>query len=117
MGTEGAVTSLPAGRSREPVPVRTILATIGLVLATVLTLYLVVRTARVLTWMVIAAFFAVALYPLEAWVQRRLLRGRRAALATFLVFLVVVLALSGIITALSSRWSGRRRGSPGSYPT
>jgi hypothetical protein len=42
MGTEGAVTSLPAGR--EPVPVRTILATIGLVLATVLTLYLVVRT-------------------------------------------------------------------------
>ena len=99
MGTEGAVTSLPAGRSREPVPVRTILATIGLVLATVLTLYLVVRTARVLTWMVIAAFFAVALYPLEAWVQRRLLRGRRAALATFLVFLVVVLALAGIITA------------------
>jgi predicted PurR-regulated permease PerM len=81
------------------VPVRTILATIGLVLATVLTLYLVVRTARVLTWMVIAAFFAVALYPLEAWVQRRLLRGRRAALATFLVFLVVVLALAGIITA------------------
>jgi predicted PurR-regulated permease PerM len=81
------------------VPVRTILATIGLVLATVLTLYLVVRTARVLTWMVIAAFFAVALYPLEAWVQRRLLRGRRAALATILVFLVVVLALAGIITA------------------
>jgi predicted PurR-regulated permease PerM len=81
------------------VPVRTILATIGLVLATVLTLYLVVRTARVLTWMVIAAFFAVALYPLEAWVQRRLLRGRRPALATFLVFLVVVLALAGIITA------------------
>jgi predicted PurR-regulated permease PerM len=51
--------------------------------------------------MVIAAFFAVALYPLAAWVQRRMLGGRRPALATFLVFLVVVLALVGIIAAFA----------------
>jgi predicted PurR-regulated permease PerM len=99
MGTEGGVTFLPAGRSRAPVPVRTILATIGLVLVTALALYLVVETRRVLTWMVVAAFFAVALHPPAAWVQRRMLGGRRPALATFLVFLVVTLALIGIVTA------------------
>jgi predicted PurR-regulated permease PerM len=79
--------------------VRTILATIGLVLATVVLLYIVVETRRVLTWMVVAAFFAVALYPLVGWAQRRLFGGRRRALATFLVFLVVFLVLAGIITA------------------
>jgi predicted PurR-regulated permease PerM len=81
------------------VPVRTILATIGLILATVLVLYIVVETRRVLTWMVVGAFFAVALYPLVGWVQLRLFGGRRRALATFLVFLVVFLALGAIIAA------------------
>jgi predicted PurR-regulated permease PerM len=101
VGTEGAVTSLPAGRGRPPVPVRTILATIGLVLAAALALYLVVETRRVLTWMVVAAFFAVALYPLAAWVQRRMLGDRWRALATFLVFLVVFLGLGGLLTAFA----------------
>ncbi len=54
------------GQSRAPVPVRTILAPIGLVLAAAPALYLVVQTRRVLTWMVIATLFAVALYPLTA---------------------------------------------------
>ena len=35
------------GQSRPPIPVRTILATIGLVLAAALALYLVVETRRV----------------------------------------------------------------------
>jgi predicted PurR-regulated permease PerM len=83
------------------VPVRTILATIGLVLAAALALYLVVETRRVLTWMVIAAFFAVALYPLAAWVQRRVLGDRWRALATFLVFLVVLVGLGGLVTAFA----------------
>jgi predicted PurR-regulated permease PerM len=83
------------------VPVRTILATIGLVLAASLALYLVVETRRVLTWMVIATFFAVALYPLAAWVQRRVLGDRWRALATFLVFLVVFLGLGGLVTAFA----------------
>jgi predicted PurR-regulated permease PerM len=81
------------------VPVRTILAAIGLVLAAALALYLVVETRRVLTWMLVAAFFAVALHPPAAWVQRRMLGGRRPALATFVVFLVVLLALAGLVTA------------------
>lgn len=100
MGT-GSVTSPPPGESRAPVPVRTILATIGLVLATALTLYLVLETRRVLTWMVVAVFFAVALYPVAAWVQRRMLGGRRRALATFLVFLVVFLGVGGLVTVFA----------------
>jgi len=88
-------------RARRPVPVRTILTVIGLVLATALLLYLVIQTRRVLTWLVVAAFFAVALAPLVGWVQRRLLGGQRRALATFLVFLVVFLVLAGLITAFA----------------
>ncbi len=80
-------------------PVRIILATIGLVLATALMLYIVVETRRVLTWSVVGAFFAIALYPVVGWVQRRLLGGRRRALATFLVFLVVFVLLAALITA------------------
>jgi predicted PurR-regulated permease PerM len=94
------VTSLPAGRNGAPVPVRTILATIGLVLATALALYLV-ETRRVLMWMVIAAIFAVALHPPAAWVQRRMLGRRWPALATFLVFLLVLFGLAGLVTAFA----------------
>jgi predicted PurR-regulated permease PerM len=83
------------------VPVRTILSTIGLVLAAALALYLVVETRRVLTWMVIATFFAVALYPLAAWVQLRVLGDRWRALATFLVFLVMFLGLGGLVTGFA----------------
>jgi predicted PurR-regulated permease PerM len=81
------------------VPVRTILAVIGLGLATALLIYLVIQTRQVLTWIVVGAFFAVALSPLVGWMQRRLLGGRRRALATFLVFLVVFLVVAGLITA------------------
>jgi predicted PurR-regulated permease PerM len=83
------------------VPVRTILATIGLVLAAALTLYLLVQTRRVVTWMVVAALLAIAATPLTDRVQQRLLGGRRRALATFLVFLVVLLAVGGLITAFA----------------
>jgi predicted PurR-regulated permease PerM len=79
--------------------VRTILATIGLVLATVVLLYIVVQTRQVLTWIVVGAFFATALYPLVGSVQRRLFRGRRRALATFLVFLVVLVLLGALVSA------------------
>jgi predicted PurR-regulated permease PerM len=95
------VTSYSAGPVQRPVPVRTILATIGLVLATALALYIVVETRRVLTWIVVGAFFAVALYPVVGWVERRMLGGRRRALATFLVFLVVFLLLAALITAFA----------------
>jgi predicted PurR-regulated permease PerM len=101
-GHKAAVTSsLVVRRDPRPVPVRTILATIGLVLATALLIYIVLQIRQVLTWIVVGAFFAVALYPLVGWVQRRLLGGRRRALATFLVFLVVFILLSALIAAFA----------------
>jgi predicted PurR-regulated permease PerM len=77
--------------------VRTILATIGLVLATVALLWMVIEVRRVLTWIVVAAFFAVALTPLVDRVQRRAVHRR--SLATLLVFLVVLVALAGLVAA------------------
>lgn len=82
-------------------PVRTILVTIGLLLATALLVYIVITVRQVLTWMVVALFFAVALSPAVDWVQRRLLRGRRRALATLIVFLLVFLALAALLTAFA----------------
>ena len=87
-------------RVRATVPVRTILATIGLILATVVAVLFVRRVEQVLVWMVIAVFFTVALYPAVDVVQRRVTRGRRS-LATLVVFLVVVLVLGGLLTAFA----------------
>jgi predicted PurR-regulated permease PerM len=81
--------------------VRTILATIGLVLGTALLIYMVLQIRQVLTWIVVGAFFAVALYPLVGWVQKRLLGGKRRALATFLVFLLVFVVLAALIAAFA----------------
>ncbi|MFF5124531.1 AI-2E family transporter [Dactylosporangium aurantiacum] len=69
---------------------------IGLVLLTGLGLLLVYVTRRVLVWMVIAAFFATALYPAVNWVERRAAWHRRW-LATLLVFLAFLAVLAGII--------------------
>jgi predicted PurR-regulated permease PerM len=87
----------PAGTARRPVPVRTILATIGLVLATVLLLLLIREIQRVLIWIIIAGFFAVAVYPVVNWIERRLPWCRRS-LATLVVYLLLVLLIAGVIT-------------------
>ncbi|MHC3473152.1 AI-2E family transporter [Streptomyces sp. 7R007] len=81
---------------RRPVPVRTILAAIGLVLAAYVALQVVVQTRRVLVWMVIALFFAVALYPAVDALERRVTRCRRSV-ATLLVFLVAVVVVGGLV--------------------
>jgi predicted PurR-regulated permease PerM len=86
-------------RSRT-VPVRTILATIGLVLVTALALLLLYEVQQVLVWLVVALFFTIALYPVTAWVERKITRGRRT-LATVLVFLVLLLVLAGLVTAFA----------------
>ncbi|MFF4875353.1 AI-2E family transporter [Micromonospora sp. NPDC000668] len=73
---------------------RQALIVIGLVLATVVGLALVWETRRVLIWVVVAAFFAVALNPLVDRVQRRFVRRRAAA--TLLVFLAAFVALGAL---------------------
>jgi predicted PurR-regulated permease PerM len=82
------------------VPVRTILATIGLVLVTAVALLLLYEVQRVLVWIVVALFFTVALYPVTGWVERRVTRGHRTV-ATILVFFVLVLLLAGLLTAFA----------------
>src|SRR3954464_11164797 len=88
------------GEPRRPVPVRTILATIGLVLATAVALLLVYEIRRTLVWIVVAVFTAIALYPLTNWVERRLTRFHRTV-ATLLVFIVVLVVIAGLVTLLA----------------
>ncbi|GAA4455637.1 AI-2E family transporter [Phytohabitans houttuyneae] len=78
---------------------RRTLIVIGLVLATALLVILVMRTARVLVWIAVAGFFAVALNPAVDWTQRRL-AWRRRWLATLLVFLAIVLLIGGLVALL-----------------
>ena len=92
--------SLPA-RQQPPVPTRTILATIGLLLVTALLLYVLVHIRQVLTWMIVGAFFAIALAPVVGWVQTRIFRGRRRSMATLVVFLVVFVLLAALVTAFA----------------
>ena len=83
-------------RPPERVPVKTIITTIALVALTYLAWQLVVLAQRVLVWALIASFFAVALYPLVGWVERRV--GGRRWLATLLVFLLAALGVSALLS-------------------
>ena len=62
------------------------LVVIGLVLATMLLLMLAYATRQVLTWIVIAIFFAVALHPAVSWLERKVKWCKRW-LATLIMFL------------------------------
>ena len=79
----------------HPVPYRTIWATIGMVVLAGLALLLIYDVRRVLIWIVVALFFAVALYPVAGFLQRRYPRAPRSV-ATLLVFLAVFLVLAGL---------------------
>jgi predicted PurR-regulated permease PerM len=81
--------------ARQPVPYRTILASIGLVLATVVLIEAVLALQRILTWLVVAAFFAVILNPAVAFLVRR--AHIRRTISAFLVFLVGLGLLAGMI--------------------
>ncbi|WP_375423909.1 AI-2E family transporter [uncultured Friedmanniella sp.] len=88
------------GPARTRVPVRTIIATIGLVLVTAIALLLLYQVREVLVWIVIAIFFTTALYPVTGWVERRVTGGRRT-LATLLVFLVVVVVIAALLAVFA----------------
>ena len=87
---------LAPGQSR--VPIRTIAAAIGMVLATVLALLLVYEVRRILVWIVIALFFTIALYPMVGWLERRA-RWVPRSLATLAIFLLVLVVIAGLLTA------------------
>lgn len=75
-------------------PIGTITATIGLVLGTLVLLWFLRETSRILIWMLIAAFFAVVLTPPVEWLVRRL-RMRRG-LAVTVVFVLGLGLLGGL---------------------
>ena len=81
----------------RPVPVRTIMAVIGLVLLTVVGVWLFVRLARIEAILVVAAFFAVVLNPVVELTQRRL--HVRRGLAVAIVFITIIALLAGLLYA------------------
>jgi predicted PurR-regulated permease PerM len=89
----GAVLDLPALEAETHVPVRTILATIGIVLATVAGLELLLALHRVILLLVISGFLAVVLSPAVSGLVRL---GIRRGLATGIVFLVGLAAFGAI---------------------
>ncbi|MBV8693460.1 MAG: AI-2E family transporter [Actinobacteria bacterium] len=87
----------PARAPHDHVPVRTILATVGIVLGTVVGLWLLWSVKRILGWMVIAAFFAIVLGPAVDFLEQR--AKLRRSLATLLVFLTGLALLAAMLYA------------------
>lgn len=82
---------------RKPVPVRTILVTIALVLATFLSLYLIAKLAHIEALLIVAAFFAVVFTPPVNFVRRHLHVSR--GVATTVVFLLGVAVIGAMLYA------------------
>src|SRR5947209_14162620 len=81
----------------RPVPVKTILVTIGLVVATGMALYLVVLLAHIWTLLLVALFFAILLPPPVDFVRRHLHIGK--GLATTVVILLGLGLVAGMLYA------------------
>jgi predicted PurR-regulated permease PerM len=92
----------PVEQARCPhdhgVPVRTILVTIGLVLATLVVIYLVRLLAHIEALLAISAFFAVVITPAVDVLRRRLHVKR--GLATTIVFLLGITLVGGMLYLL-----------------
>jgi predicted PurR-regulated permease PerM len=84
------------GRTWADVPWRTILASVGVVLATFLLVRVVLLAVDVITWVVIAGFFAIVLAPATRAVQERV--GGRRNLATGIVVFSTLAAVLGTLT-------------------
>ena len=79
----------PAEHSWANVPWRTIVATIGTVIASALGLVIVYRASRVLVWVLVAGFFALVLARPVGWLQQRF-RVRRGVAVSVVVLLAAV---------------------------
>lgn len=84
----------PPSRRSEEVPVKTILATIGLVIATYLSWRLVVQLTAIIQLIVVAVFFALVLNPAVDLCEQRLKMSRGlSATCVFLVGLALFCAM------------------------
>lgn len=78
------------------VPWRTIIATVGVVVATYASLYLLLAAMRIVVWIAIAGFMAIVLAPLVGRLNHRF--GGRRTLATATVVVATLVVLVGLIT-------------------
>jgi predicted PurR-regulated permease PerM len=81
--------------SWSEVPWRTILATVGVVVATYAIIVALLTISRIVMWVAVAGFMAVVLAPLVNRVERRL--GGRRAVATGIVVLGTLVTVAGIV--------------------
>ncbi|MGH9225553.1 MAG: AI-2E family transporter [Acidimicrobiales bacterium] len=81
----------------RPVPVKTILVAIGLVVVALISLYLIVLLARIWLLLGVAVFFAVLFTPPVDWVRRHLHVSK--GLASGIVLIVSLLLLAGLLYA------------------
>ncbi len=86
-----------AHRDHRVVPVRTIAVAIAMVLATVGAIYAIEKLSKVITWIVIAAFFAVILNPAVDFLVNRL--KVRRTLSSFIVFFVGIALVAAMLYA------------------
>jgi len=101
--------------ARQPVPVRTMLVGIGLVVATYLTLRAIVLLAHIETLLVVAAFFAIVLTPAVDLVRRKLHVSR--GVSTAIVFIVGIGIVSALLYALISPMVDEGRRFADNFPT
>ena len=78
------------------VPWRTIIAVVGIVVATYILLTLLLQAVRIIAWVATAGFFAIVLAPLVGRVQHRV--GDRRGLATGVVVFTTLFTLIGLLT-------------------
>lgn len=76
---------------------RTVLAVAGLLVAVGVALWVVWLSGRVLTWVLISLFLAMAINPAVEWLMRHRVRSRGAAAA--IVFVVLTLICAGLSAA------------------
>ena len=101
--------------TRQPVPVRTMLVAIGLVVATYLTLRAIVLLAHIETLLVVAAFFAIVLTPAVDLVRRKLHVSR--GLSTAIVFILGIALVSAMLYAFISPLVDEGREFADNFPT
>jgi predicted PurR-regulated permease PerM len=101
--------------TRQPVPVRTMLVAIGLVVATYLTLRAIVLLAHIETLLVVAAFFAIVLTPAVDFVRRKLHVSR--GLSTAIVFISGIAMVAALLYAFISPLVDEGRKFADSFPT
>ena len=100
---------------RAPVPVRTILVTIALVVATFIVLYLVVLLAHIEALLLVAAFFAIVLTPPVDFLRRHLRLPRGLAVAV--VFLVGIALFAAMLYAFIRPLVDQGREFADNFPT